>query len=144
MHSILRASHKCFFRSSIDQSHVTVVDHQLLCIRHNKVVGRTRNKQGFLTTVYSRINAFLRFRSHHPADGQSEILFSKLPRLNQCIALNGVLLLPRPPTIKMNYSYTRLNSARGSDCLEVSQKYTGPDYNSAHGVDVAVKTLVGV
>lgn len=72
------------------------------------------------------------YHRHHPATGQSGILFSKLPRLNQRIALNGALLvippflLPRrpfPPVSRMNYSYPRLNSARGSVSLEVSQKY---------------------
>lgn len=33
------------------------------------------------------------YHRHHPATGQSEILFSKLPRLNQRIALNGALLV---------------------------------------------------
>lgn len=38
------------------------------------------------------------YHRHHPATGQSGILFSKLPRLNQCIALNGVLLVTPPPS----------------------------------------------
>lgn len=39
------------------------------------------------------------YHRHHPATGQSRILFSKLPRLNQRIALNGALLVipPSPP-----------------------------------------------
>lgn len=73
------------------------------------------------------------YHRQHPATGQSGILFSKLPRLNQRIALNGALLvIPPPPSSpspflsdrsRMNYSYPRLNSARGSDSLKLSQKY---------------------
>jgi len=36
------------------------------------------------------------YHRHHPATGQSGILFSKLPRLNQRIALNGALLVIPP------------------------------------------------
>ena len=67
------------------------------------------------------------------AIGQSGILFSKLPRLNQRIALNGALLVNppfssfpaapfRPFTHELFISSTQLN-ARGSVSLEVSQKY---------------------
>ena len=97
---------------------------------------------------------FANHRRHHPATGQSEILFSKPPRLNQCIALNGVLLvtplpLPRAPTpaqavhSRMNYSCPRLNSARGSRLSGSQSEITGPDYNSARPAvrRPSVKTL---
>jgi len=79
--------------------------------------------------------------------------FYSLPRLNQRIALNGALLVIPSPSYpflpvgrplaagsRMNYSYARLNSARGSGSLEVSHRNAGPDYNSAHRATRAPKT----
>lgn len=40
----------------------------------------------------------------------------------------------------MNYSYPRLNSARGSETLWKSVRNTGPDYNSAHRTTRAENT----
>lgn len=58
----------------------------------------------------------------------------------------GALYQSRPPRNKNElFILHSTQFLQGGPRLasEVSQKYTGPDYNSAHGVDVAVKTLVG-
>lgn len=48
------------------------------------------------------------YHRQHPATGQSGILFSKLPRLNQRIALNGALLVipPSSPTLLPSSPFT--------------------------------------
>lgn len=94
--------------------------------------------------------------------GQSGILFSKQPRLNQRIALNGCpscnlpfppLPCPSLPTLpphsstrsRMNYSYTRLNSAMVG-LVEVHQKYRSRLYTerSLHTIQTHQTTIPGL
>lgn len=81
------------------------------------------------------------YHRQHPATGQSGILFSKLPRLNQRIALNGVLLvippsslilLPSSPTIHAWIIHTLDSILHGGPTLWKSVRNTGSDYNSVH------------
>jgi len=80
------------------------------------------------------------YHRHHPATGQSGILFSKLPRLNQRIALNGALLVIPPflppcrpfPPVHAWIIHILDSILQGGPSLWKSVRNTGPDYNSVH------------
>lgn len=132
--NILSAGYYAQQRESFDKSFVARERSRILRVADASSM-RAGRWRVFEHTVYmytSTLSCFpARATTHrqHPATGQSGILFSKPPRLNQRIALNGALLVipPFPFSLlghsRMNYSYPRLNSARGSDSLKVSQKY---------------------
>lgn len=81
------------------------------------------------------------YHRHHPATGQSGILFSKLPRLNQRIALNGALLVIPPFLLSPATPFRPFHAwiihildsiLQGGLSLWKSVRNTGPDYNSVH------------